>query len=57
MFAAAAADGVAPSSSRGKGGFELREEFLDLVGLTCGGPSDLVESPLDSLVSVRGSGC
>ena len=55
--AAAANDAVALSSSRGKGGFNLCEEFLDLVLLTGGGPGELVESPLENLVSMLGGGC
>ena len=55
--AGAAADAVAQSSSRGKGGFKLREEFIDLVLLTGVGSSELVERPLDDLVYMYGGGC
>ena len=53
---AAATDADDPSSSRGKCLFKLREEFLDLVVLIGGGFGELVEIPLDDLVSVRGGG-
>ena len=55
--AAAAADAVALYSSRGKGGFNLREEFLDIVVLTGEGPSELVERPLEDLVPMCGGCC
>ena len=56
VSAAAAADTEAPSSSRGKGRFKLRQEFFDLVVLIGGGFGELVESPLDDIISVRGGG-
>ena len=58
--AGAAADATAsvvPSSNGGKGGFNIHEEFLDFAVLACGGPSDMVEHPLDNIVAVCGCGC
>ena len=49
---AAAAAAVVSSSNGGKGGFNLREEFLDFSGLTGGGPSKIVEHLLDIIVTV-----
>ena len=54
---AAAANFFALYSSRGKGGFKLREEFIDLVLLTGVGSSELVERRLDDLVYMYGGGC
>ena len=39
-------------SNGGKGGFNLREEFIDFNVLAGGGPSDMVEHPLENLVTV-----
>ena len=50
--AAAAAADVVPSSNGGKGGFNLCKEFLDFTVLVIGGPSRIVECPLDDLVTV-----
>ena len=49
---AAAAAAVVPSYNGGKGGFNLCEEFLDFAVLASGGPSEMVERPLDDLVTV-----
>ena len=54
---AAAAAAVFSSSNGGKGGFNLREEFLDFSVLTGGGPSNIVEHPLDDIVTVCCCGC
>ena len=53
---AASATAVVPSSSLEKGGFNLREEFFDLVVFFGGGLGVLVKSPLDNLISVNGGG-
>ena len=37
---------IVPSSNGGKGGFNLREEFLDFAVLASGGPSNMVERTL-----------
>ena len=50
--AAGAAAAVVPSSNGDKGGFNFREEFLDLSVLANGRPSKMVERPLDDLVTV-----
>ena len=53
--AGAAADATAsvvPSSNGDKGGFNFREEFIDLSVLANGRPSKMVERPLDDLVTV-----
>ena len=49
---AGATDAVVSFSNRGKGAFNLREEFLDFDVLTGGGPSKMVERPLDNLFTV-----
>ena len=50
--ASAAAAAVVSSYNGGKGGFNLRKEFLDFDVLTGGGPSKMVERPLDDIVTV-----
>ena len=50
--AAPAAAAVVLSSKIVKGGFNIRKEFLDFVLLACGGPSKMVEHPLEDLVTV-----
>ena len=47
-----AAAAVVSSSNGGKGGFNLCKEFLDFAVLVIGGTSDMVERPLDDLVTV-----
>ena len=47
---------IVTSSSGGKGGFNLRKEFLEFAVLDRGGPSNMVERPLDNLVNVCGCG-
>ena len=54
---AAAAAAVISSSNGGKGGFNLRKEFLDFGVLTGGGPSKIFEHPLDDIVTVCCCGC
>ena len=49
---AAAAAALVASSKGGKGVFNIREKFLDFDVLEIGGPSELVERPLDDLVTV-----
>ena len=55
--AASASAAVVSSSNGGKGGFNLREEFLDFAVLSSGGPSDMVERPLDDLITMCRHGC
>ena len=55
-MSAATAANVALSSSLGKGGIKICEEFFDLVVRVGGRIGDLDESPLDDLVAVRGGG-
>ena len=45
---------VVLSSNGWKGGFNLREEFLDFAALACGGQSEMVDCPLDDIVTVCG---
>ena len=54
---AAAAAALVASSKGGKGVFNIREKFLDFDVLGIGGPSELVERPLDDLVTVCCCGC
>ena len=54
---AAAAAAVFLSSNRGKGGFNIRREFLEFSVLASGGPSEMVERPLNNLVTVCRCGC
>ena len=54
---AAAAAAVVASSNGGKGAFNLREEFLDFAVLVIGTPSEMVERPLDDLVTVCPCSC
>ena len=54
--AGAAAAAVVPYSNGGKGGFNLREEFLYFVVLDCVKPSKMVEHPLENIVTVCGCG-
>ena len=49
---AVTAANVVLSPNVGKGGFNLCEEFLDFAVLDSGGPSEMVERPLDDLVTV-----
>ena len=49
---ATAAAAVVASSTGGKGGFNFREEFLDFAVLGIGRPSEVVEHPLDNLVTM-----
>ena len=49
---AAAATTVVASSNGGKGRFNLREEFLDFAVLVICGLSNMVERPLDNIVTV-----
>ena len=53
-MSAATAANVALSSSLGKGGIKICEEFFDLVVLVDGGLGELAESPLDNHVPVSG---
>ena len=54
--AAAAAAAVA-SSTGGKGRFNFRKEFLDFAVLVIGGPREMVEHPLENLVTMCRCGC
>ena len=55
--AGAAAAAIVSSSNGGKGGFNLREEFLDFAVLVSGRPSRMVDRPLDDFVTVCCCGC
>ena len=55
--AAATAADVVASSNGGKGGFNLREEFLDFAVLVISEPSEMVERPLDNLTTMCRCGC
>ena len=52
----AVAGAVVLSSSQGKGGFKLREEFFDFVVSVGGGLGELAKSPLGDLVAAIGDG-
>ena len=52
-----AAAAVVASSNGGKGAFNFHEEFLDFSVLGIGGPSKMVEHPLDDIVTMCGCGC
>ena len=54
---AAASAAVVSSSNGGKGGFNLREKFLYFAVLDSGGLSEMVERPLDNVVTVCHCGC
>ena len=55
--AAAAAATMVLSSNGGKGGFNLRKEFLDFTVLVIGGPSEMVDCTLDDLVTMCRCSC
>ena len=57
MGGAGAAASVVPSSNGDKGGFNIREEFLDFSVLASGRPSNMVERTVDDLVTVCHYGC
>ena len=50
--AAVAVATVVASSNGGKSGFNIREKFLDFDVLVIDGPREMVEHPLDDLVTV-----
>ena len=54
---AGAAAATVVSSTGGKGGFNFREKFLDFAMLGIGGPSEMVERPLDNFVTICCCSC